>query len=118
MTHYRLMDSTPSAIILARNPRTSSLDELKTYQGNDIFLNNGDEFQIRLFNPLTEKIGAQVTINGKIPNRLLVLNPGEVVDVDRFIDEQRRMVFETYQYDDGSQAARNAAQYERNRRVW
>lgn len=108
MTHYRLADSTPSAIILARNPRTSSLDELKTYQGNDIFLNNGDEFQIRLFNPLSEKIGAQVSINGKSPNRLLVLNPGEVVDVDRFIDEQRRMIFETYKYDDGSQAARNA----------
>ena len=108
MTHYRLADSTPSAIILARNPRTSSLDELKTYQGNEIFLNNGDEFQIRLFNPLTEKIGVQVSINGKTPNRLLVLNPGEVVDVDRFIDEQRRMIFETYQYDDGSQAARDA----------
>lgn len=108
MTHYRLADSTPSAIILARNPRTSSLDELKTYQGNDIFLNNGDEFQIRLFNPLSEKIGAQVSINGKTPNRLLVLNPGEVVDVDRFIDEQRRMIFETYQYDDGNSAAKSA----------
>lgn len=108
MTHYRLADNAPSAIILARNPRSSSLDELKTYQGNDIFLNNGDEFQIRLFNPLSEKIGAQVSINGKSPNRLLVLNPGEVVDVDRFIDEQRRMIFETYKYDDGSQAARNA----------
>ena len=108
MTHYRLTDSTPSAIILARNPRTSSLDELKTYQGNDIFLNNGDEFQIRLFNPLSEKIGAQVTINGKSSSHLLVLNPGEDVVVDRFIDEQRRMIFETYQYDDGSQAARNA----------
>ena len=108
MTHYRLTDSTPSAIILARNPRTSSLDELKTYQGNDIFLNNGDEFQIRLFNPLTERIGAQVSINGKGSNHLLVLNPGEDVVVDRFLDEKRRMIFETYQYDDNNQAARNA----------
>lgn len=108
MTHYRLTDSTPSAIILARNPRTSSLDELKTYQGNDIFLNNGDEFQIRLFNPLSEKIGVQVSINGKIPNRLFVLNPGEVVDIDRFIDEQRRMIFETYQYDNNNAAAKSA----------
>ena len=108
MTHYRLTDSTPSAIILARNSRTSSLDELKAYQGNDIFLNNKDEFQIRLFNPLTDKIGVQVSINGKSSSRLLVLNPGEDVVVDRFIDEQRRMIFETYQYDDGSQSARNA----------
>lgn len=108
MTHYRLQDSMPSAIILARNSRTSSLDELKTYQGNDIFLNNGDEFQIRLFNPLQEKIGAQVSINGKSSNRLLVLNPGEVADIDRFIDERRRMIFETYKYDDSNPSARKA----------
>jgi hypothetical protein len=108
MTHYRLTDSMPSAIILARNPRSSSLDELKTYQGNDIFLNNGDEFQIRLFNPLSTKIGAQVSINGKESNHLLVLNPGEDVVVDRFIDEQRRMIFETYQYDESNAAARAA----------
>jgi hypothetical protein len=108
MTHYRLADSMPSAIILARNPRTSSLDELKTYQGNDIFLNNGDEFQIRLFNPLSEKIGAQVSINGKTSQNLLVLNPGEDVVVDRFLDEQRKMLFETYKYDEGNQAAVNA----------
>ena len=108
MTHYRLSDSMPSAIILARNPRTSSLDELKAYQGNDIFLNNGDEFQIRLFNPLTEKIGAQVSINGKTSNHSLVLNPGEDVVIDRFIDEQRRMIFETYQYDSDNKAAKKA----------
>lgn len=108
MTHYRLTDSMPSAIILARNPRSSSLDELKTYQGNDIFLNNGDEFQIRLFNPLSTKIGAQVSINGKDSNHLLVLNPGEDVVIDRFVDEQRRMIFETYQYDDNNAAAKAA----------
>jgi hypothetical protein len=108
MTHYRLTDSMPSAIILSRNPRTSSLDELKTYQGNDIFLNNGDEFQIRLFNPLSEKIGAQVSINGKTSQNLLVLNPGEDVVVDRFLDEQRKMLFETYKYDKGNKAAVNA----------
>ena len=108
MTHYRLSDSMPSAIILARNPRTSSLDELKSYQGNDIFLNNGDEFQIRLFNPLKEKIGAQISINGKLSNHLLVLNPGEVANIDRFVDEKRRMIFETYKYDDNNPAAREA----------
>ncbi len=108
MTHYRLSDSMPSAIILARNSRTSSLDELKTYQGNDIFLNNGNEFQIRLFNPLKEKIGAQISINGKLSNHLLVLNPGEVANIDRFVDEKRRMIFETYKYDDNNPAAREA----------
>ena len=35
MTHYRMQDGMPSAIILAKNPRTSSLDELRTYNEND-----------------------------------------------------------------------------------
>lgn len=105
MTHYRLADSTPSAIILARNPRTGSLDELKTYTGNHIFLNNGDEFQIRLFNPLSEKIGVQIGFNKQLSTSMLVLNPGEDVIVDRFLDDKRKMIFETYQYDKGNSAA-------------
>jgi hypothetical protein len=102
------MDDMPSAIILARNPRTSSVDELKTYQGNEIFLNNGDEFQIRLFNPLIEKIGVQLSINGKQSGNLLVLNPGEDATIDRFIDDKRRMIFETYMYDESNPSAKKA----------
>lgn len=108
MTHYRLSDSTPTAIILSRNPRTSSLDELKIYTNNHIFLNNGDEFKIRLFNPLTEKIGVQIGFNGQLSNSMLVLNPGEDVIVDRFLDDQRKMLFETYQYDKSNISAVNA----------
>ena len=108
MTHYRMQDNDPSAIILAKNPRTSSLDELRTYQGNTIYLNNGDEFQIRLFNPLREKIGVQIGINGDLSHGLLVLNPGEDVVIDRFIDDQSKMLFETYSYDANNQAASNA----------
>ena len=108
MTHYRMSDSMPSAIILAKNPRSGSLDELKIYQSNNIFLNNGDEFQIRLFNPLREKIGVQICFNGKSSSHYLVLNPGEDTIIDRFIDDQKKMVFETYKYDDNNTAAKNA----------
>lgn len=109
MTHYRMQDSAPSAIILAKNPRTSSLDELRTYQGNTIYLNNGDEFQIRLFNPLREKIGVQIGMNGDLSQGLLVLNPGEDVTIDRFLDDKSKMLFETYTIDGNNQAAVNAA---------
>jgi hypothetical protein len=108
MTHYRMSDSMPSAIILAKNPQTGSLDELKIYQINNIFLNNGDEFQIRLFNPLREKIGVQICFNGKSSSHYLVLNPGEDTIIDRFIDDQKKMVFETYKYDNNNTAAKNA----------
>jgi len=103
-----MSDSMPSAIILAKNPRSGSLDELKVYKNNDIFLNNGDEFQIRLFNPLKEKIGVQIGFNGKSSSHYLVLNPGEDVIIDRFIDDKKRMVFETYKYDDNNPSAKNA----------
>lgn len=108
MTHYRMQDNEPSAIILAKNPMTSSLDELKTYQGNTIFLNNGDEFQIRLFNPLREKIGIQIGINGDLSGSFLVLNPGEDVTLDRFLDDKSKMIFETYVYDANNKSASNA----------
>ena len=108
MTHYRMRDDMPSAIILAKNPRTSSLDELKSYQGNTIYLNNGDEFQIRLFNPLREKIGVQIGMNGDLSQSLLVLNPGEDVTLDRFLDDKSKMLFETYVYDASNPSAANA----------
>ena len=109
MTHTRMQESMPSAIILAKNPRTSSLDELRTYQGNSIYLNNGDEFQIRLFNPLKERIGVQIGINGDLSQSLLVLNPGEDVTLDRFLDDKSKMLYETYTIDGNNQAALNAA---------
>jgi len=109
MTHTRMQESMPSAIILAKNPRTSSLDELRTYQGNTLYLNNGDEFQIRLFNPLKQRIGVQIGINGDLSQGLLVLNPGEDVTLDRFLDDKSKMLYETYTIDGNNQAAVNAA---------
>lgn len=108
MTHYRMQDGMPSAIILAKNPRTSSLDELRTYNENTIFLNNGNEFQIRLFNPLSEKIGIKIGLNEKYSESFLILNPGQDVTLDRFIDDQKKMLFETYLYDSSNESARKA----------
>ena len=108
MTHYRMQDKVPVGIILAKNPRTGSLDELKTYNENVIYLNDGNEFQIRLFNPLQKRIGVLISINGETSNSYLVLNPGQDVTIDRFIDAQKKMVFETYQYDSSNQSAQNA----------
>lgn len=108
MTHSRLQDGIPSGIILAKNPLTSSLDELKIYNENTIYLNDGNEFQIRLFNPLRERIGAQINFNGESSSSYLVLNPGEDATIDRFVDTQKKMLFETYQYDSNNSLAENA----------
>ena len=108
MSHYRMQDDMPSAIILAKNPRTSSLDELKSYNENTVYLNNGNEFSIRLFNPTTNKIGVQIDLNGSVSKSYLVLNPGQDVTLNRFIDDNRKMVFETYTYDSSNPSAEKA----------
>lgn len=100
MTHYKMLDRVPSVMI------TSNKNELKVYQGNEVYLNNGDNFELRLFNPLNEKIGVEIIFNGiKKGDSYLVLNPGQDVILDRFIDEQRKMVFETYSIDGNNSAA-------------
>lgn len=108
MTHYRMMDCEPSATILLKNPRTGSLDELKIYENNTTYLDNGNEFQIRLFNPTTLKLGVQIGLNGNFSQSYLVLRPGEDITLDRFIDDQRKMLFETYSYDSSNNAAQKA----------
>lgn len=95
MTHYRLRDEiTPSFIV------TINGSEKKIYEGNQVFLNNGENFELRFFNPLQEKIGAEIFFNGKKTSKsMLVLNPGEDVSLDRFLNEKKKMLFETYKVD-------------------
>ena len=104
MSHYRLSDDAPSAIITSKN------SELRIYEGNRVFLNNKDNFEIRFFNPLSETIGAEILFNGKSTSKsLLVLKPGQDVILDRFIGEKRKMLFETYHIDGNNEKAVQAA---------
>lgn len=100
MTHYRMLDRAPSVAIM------SNRNELKVYQGNIVYLNNGDNFELKFFNPLQEKIGVEIIFNGvKKGDSYLVLNPGQEVLLDRFLDEKRKMLFETYVIDGNNDEA-------------
>ena len=67
---------------------------------NKVYLHNGDNFQLKLFNPLQERIGAQLRMNGiKVDNDLLVLNPGQEITIERFIGTNRKLTFSTYEID-------------------
>lgn len=102
--HYRMRDDAPSAIITSRN------SELRVYEGNRVFLNDKDNFEIRFFNPLSETIGAEILFNGKQTSKsLIVIKPGQDIILDRFIGEKRKMLFETYQIDGNNDAAVKAA---------
>lgn len=105
MTHYKMLDRLPSVSV------TSNRNELKVYEGNIVYLNNGDNFELRFFNPTQEKLGVEIMFNGtKKGDSYLVLNPGQDIILDRFLDEQRKMLFETYSINGNNQDAVEAIQ--------
>lgn len=77
---------------------------LKEYKTNTdprvVYMNNGDEFQIQLFNPEQDTIGAEVSINGKVIPGILVIRPGERIWLERYLTEQSKFKFTTYEVDD------------------
>lgn len=62
-----------------------------------VYMNDGDEFQIQLFNPENVTVGCTIYINGKLMSqRKIVLRPGERVWLDRYIDTPDKLKFSTY----------------------
>ncbi len=67
--------------------------EIPTY-----YLQKGQEFQIELFNPTTNVVLAKIELNGKLISQSgLILNPGERVFLDRYIDVPQKFLFDTYE---------------------
>lgn len=80
----------------------SLLKEYKTHEDSRVvYMNDGDEFQIQLFNPEQFTIGAEIYINGKkISNRILAIYPGQRCWLERYLDENVKFKFATYNVDD------------------
>ncbi len=83
----------------------------KNYNGqgkSQVYLKDGQEFQIELFNPTQTRYLVKFKINGNYSSdRGLILNPGQRYFLDRFIDEDRKLAFSTYEIED-SKAAKKA----------
>ncbi len=70
----------------------------KSIKKGKVFLNNGDEFEIELFNPLTECVLADIKLNGQsISKTGLVLKPGQRFYLDCFVDDKKKFIFSTYE---------------------
>jgi hypothetical protein len=78
---------------------TKGRQRVKQYDGNTVFLNNGEEFEIELFNPTTNKVLAKIELNGVSLGSGIVLRPGERVFLERYLNEARKFLFETYEVD-------------------
>jgi hypothetical protein len=87
--------SVPTANIAVNKSR------LKVYKNNDTptyYLEKGQEFQFELFNPTKDTVLAKITLNNKpISQGGLIINPGQRIFLDRYIDVPKKFMFDTYE---------------------
>jgi len=95
----------PSAWIVTPNDKGR-----KSIKSGKIFLEDKEEFEIELFNPLTVSVLSDIKLNGQsISKTGLVLKPGQRVYLDCFIDDKKKFIFSTYEID-GDLESLNATQ--------
>ncbi len=83
--------SNPQAFI------TKGKQRIKQFEGQ-VYLNDGDEYQIELFNPTPKHILAKIKIDKDyLSGGGIVLRPGERVFLERFLDSNNKFVFRTYE---------------------
>ena len=91
--YYQTKTGTPSAYI------TKDRKGLKQF-GQTVYLNNGDEFELELFNPTSTTVLAKIKLDGSyISGGGIVLKPGQRVFLERYLDDARKFKFETYEVD-------------------
>ena len=91
--------------ILQQNPEAwvaISNNRQKIYGSDDdvVYLEDGQEFQIELFNPTQISYLAKIYLNGNLISESgLVIKPGQRYFLDRHIDENKKLLFSTYDVD-------------------
>ena len=74
---------------------------VKEYTTNEfertVYLNNETEFQIYLKNPYQKTIGVKVYVNDDEIGGILVLKPGQSCWLERFLDNDKKFLFSTYE---------------------
>ena len=73
-----------------------------------VYLDNGQEFQIQLFNPHNFTIGAEIFINDEKLSNRLVLKPGERVWLERYLDVKKKFKFSTYEVEGNNKDVQEA----------
>lgn len=95
--------SSPGAWIV--NPKDKGRKSIKNSEGHrsestcgKVYLQNDEEFEIELFNPLKVSVLADIKLNGQsISKTGLVVKPGQRIYLDCFIDDKKKFIFRTYE---------------------
>jgi DNA-directed RNA polymerase subunit M/transcription elongation factor TFIIS len=91
--YYQQTDDKPCAYI------TKNKQRIKQF-GQNVYLKDGSEFEIELYNPSRKTVLSKIKINGEFINGGgIILRPGERVFLERYIDVPRKFKFETYTVD-------------------
>lgn len=91
--YYQTKTGMPCAYI------TKDKKRLKQF-GQIVYLKNGDEFELELFNPTSNTVLAKIKLDGSyIAGGGIVLKPGQRVYLERYLNEARKFKFETYEVD-------------------
>lgn len=87
---------------------TKAKKRIKQFDGQ-VYLSDGDEYEIELFNPTQEVVLAKIKIDGDyISGGGIVLRRGERVFLERFLDSPDKFKFSTYVVNGNNQEVQDA----------
>jgi hypothetical protein len=111
MNNYASASSTPEAFV------TKGKQRVKQF-GGTVYLKDGDNFEIELFNPTSNYVLGKISLDGKlISNSGLILRPGERVYLERYIDSNNKFLYSTYEVSGNDAIVRNAIRSNGNVKV-
>lgn len=91
--YYKQNSDKPCAYI------TKGRQRIKQF-GQNVYLKDGSEFEIELYNPSRQTVLSKIKINGEFINGGgIILKPGERVFLERYLDVPHKFKFETYTVD-------------------
>lgn len=105
------INTTPTWQYSVANPEafvTKNKKRLKQHDGQ-VYLNDGDEYEIELFNGTTNPILAKIKLDGNyLSGGGLVLEPGQRVFLERYLNSPQKFKFSTYTVDGKSKQVQQA----------
>jgi len=100
--YYTKLKKFPSAYI------TTGKQRLKQ-NGSNVYLNNGEEFEVEIFNPKSNSVLAKIKINGNyLSGGGIIVRPGQRVFLERYLNEARKFKFEVYEVNSSSKEVQEA----------
>jgi hypothetical protein len=98
----------PNAWIVVNNQKDKSKPSdrgRKSIKKGKVYLQDGQEFEIEIFNPLKQCVLCDIKFNGSsISKTGLVLRPGQRFYLDCFLDDKKKFIFNTYEVENNDEA--------------